>query len=373
VETRYTARFTDNPEIFENSADEREMKLDRATAMLEGGPGDARRPAQALYLLGVIAWIIGDLDTARMYTEEGLIKARNSADRIMSAYLLNVAGQIALEQGEDVNARTLLEAGLSLHREVGDTLGCLNALFFLERIHASRGERTQARAYAEEHLVRSKAIGFTTGIVGTLTFLGCLALEENDATAAGALFDESLALLREMRDNLPLAVATNLQGIGVTLAKVGRLTEAVQLWGAAAAMSALLPEERTFVSRESAVARAQLGEQVFTGAWTAGQVMSLEQALVEVENIVCRGQSHPSSSGNSQVQTQHSPSPGQQLTVREEEVLRLVARGLTDAQVAEALIISPRTVNAHLRSIYAKLNISSRNAATHFALEHHMI
>ena len=61
------------------------------------------------------------------------------------------------------------------------------------------------------------------------------------------------------------------------------------------------------------------------------------------------------------------------LSEREVEVLRLVARGLSDAEVAEILIISPRTVNAHLRSIYSKLNITSRHAATHFALEHQLI
>ena len=55
------------------------------------------------------------------------------------------------------------------------------------------------------------------------------------------------------------------------------------------------------------------------------------------------------------------------------EVLRLVAQGLSDAQIAQALVISPRTVNAHLRSIYSKLNITSRNAATHFAIERHLI
>ncbi len=54
-------------------------------------------------------------------------------------------------------------------------------------------------------------------------------------------------------------------------------------------------------------------------------------------------------------------------------MLRLVAQGLTDAQIAEALVISPRTVNAHLRSIYSKLGITSRHAATLFALEHHLI
>jgi DNA-binding CsgD family transcriptional regulator len=55
------------------------------------------------------------------------------------------------------------------------------------------------------------------------------------------------------------------------------------------------------------------------------------------------------------------------------EVLRLVAEGLTDAQIAEVLGISPRTVNAHLRSIYSKLGLTSRHAATRYALEHHFV
>ncbi|MDI3341320.1 MAG: AAA family ATPase [Sphaerobacter sp.] len=60
------------------------------------------------------------------------------------------------------------------------------------------------------------------------------------------------------------------------------------------------------------------------------------------------------------------------LTPREVEVLRLVAEGLTDAQVAARLFLSPRTVSQHLRSIYHKLGVSSRAAATRFALEHHL-
>ena len=61
------------------------------------------------------------------------------------------------------------------------------------------------------------------------------------------------------------------------------------------------------------------------------------------------------------------------LTQREVEVLRLVAEGLTDAQVAEQLFISLRTVNAHLRSIYAKLGVGSRSAATRYAVEYELI
>jgi DNA-binding NarL/FixJ family response regulator len=55
------------------------------------------------------------------------------------------------------------------------------------------------------------------------------------------------------------------------------------------------------------------------------------------------------------------------------EVLRLVAQGLTDAQVAEQLVVSPRTVNFHLTSIYSKLGVSSRSGATRYAIEHGLI
>ena len=61
------------------------------------------------------------------------------------------------------------------------------------------------------------------------------------------------------------------------------------------------------------------------------------------------------------------------LTAREVEVLRLLAMGMTDKQIAQQLVISRRTVNAHLTSIYGKLQLSSRSAATRYALEHHLV
>ena len=68
-----------------------------------------------------------------------------------------------------------------------------------------------------------------------------------------------------------------------------------------------------------------------------------------------------------------SPTYPAELTAREIEVLRLVAQGMTDAQVAEQLVISPRTVNWHLTSIYSKLGVSSRSAATRYAIEHRLV
>jgi DNA-binding NarL/FixJ family response regulator len=55
------------------------------------------------------------------------------------------------------------------------------------------------------------------------------------------------------------------------------------------------------------------------------------------------------------------------------DVLRLLVQGLTYAQIADRLVISPRTVNHHVTSIYAKLDVTSRHAATRFALDQHLV
>jgi DNA-binding NarL/FixJ family response regulator len=61
------------------------------------------------------------------------------------------------------------------------------------------------------------------------------------------------------------------------------------------------------------------------------------------------------------------------LTAREVEVLRLLAQGWTDSQIAEQLVISPRTVSTHLTSIYRKIQVTTRSAATRYALEKKLV
>lgn len=58
------------------------------------------------------------------------------------------------------------------------------------------------------------------------------------------------------------------------------------------------------------------------------------------------------------------------LTAREREVLRLVATGRTNRDIASVLVISEHTVGRHLQNIFAKLGLSSRAAATAYAYEH---
>jgi DNA-binding NarL/FixJ family response regulator len=106
--------------------------------------------------------------------------------------------------------------------------------------------------------------------------------------------------------------------------------------------------------RVLAETRSTLGETRFTAVWEEGSRLSLG-ATVELI---------------APPRPEAGPDVREDLTAREVEVLALVAEGLTDAEVAERLVVSIRTVHAHLRSIYRKLDIHSRSAATRYALEH---
>jgi DNA-binding NarL/FixJ family response regulator len=94
--------------------------------------------------------------------------------------------------------------------------------------------------------------------------------------------------------------------------------------------------------------------------------MSLDHAIAYALE-----RSAPAPEPNPQSAIHNPPSPYPAgLTDREVEVLRLVTQGLTSVQVADQLVISPATVNTHLRNIYDKLDVSSRAAAAKFAVEH---
>ncbi len=97
--------------------------------------------------------------------------------------------------------------------------------------------------------------------------------------------------------------------------------------------------------------------------------MTLEQILAAPDELETPERVTLASSSPNIDQPPPGPGDANDLTPRELQVLRLVAQGLTDAQIAEELVISRRTVNAHLTSIYRKINVSSRSAATRYAID----
>jgi DNA-binding CsgD family transcriptional regulator len=206
-----------------------------------------------------------------------------------------------------------------------------------------------------------------------LSSLGKLSAVQGDYQTAQASYEASLLRGGEVEKNLvPVDIPQALEGLAAVVAAQGQAAWAARLWGAAEALRETLsmplpPVYRSDYERAVAAARIQLGGQLFAVAWAEGRAMTPDQALASKERAMEPAEQHLVHPAKSSVSFPAG------LTAREVEVLRLVASGLTDAQVAEQLVISPRTVNTHLKSIYGKIQVSSRTAATRYAMEHQLV
>jgi DNA-binding NarL/FixJ family response regulator len=130
----------------------------------------------------------------------------------------------------------------------------------------------------------------------------------------------------------------------------------------------LLPAEEADRRRGIARARAALGDTDFERAWTKGAAMTLEEAAEYAS----------STRGTAEIVTPHLSlvdSAMVALTPREREVAALIARGLTNREIASDLIISVRTVERHIENLHAKLGVSggaARATVATFATRHRL-
>jgi DNA-binding NarL/FixJ family response regulator len=127
------------------------------------------------------------------------------------------------------------------------------------------------------------------------------------------------------------------------------------------------PDEQEAVERALTQARTALGEQRFAAAWVAGHAMPLDDAVSEALGL---GEG-PGVAARIAVPRQVPGDHG--LTARELEVLRLVAEGMTDQEIAEALFVSRRTVTTHVSSILGKLEVETRAGAAAVAARRGLI
>jgi predicted ATPase/DNA-binding CsgD family transcriptional regulator len=381
---------------------------------LSGELGDTDGVAHTLYLRGIIAGWRKDLATACSLLEEALELWRELGDKDGIAWALHHLAIQVRGQCEYSKASALSEESLTLHRALGDTRGIAFALFESATIHlVSQGDQATVRALLEESLTLARKLGDKRNMSRCFTLLGEVSLQQGDINTARSLAEQSLGLCKKIGDQDLTAgvlcllgkvnfvqgdytaaralyeeslasaeridgkvlLVTCLEGLARVVAAQGKAIWAVRLWGAAESLRETIgapipPVYRTDYKRSVATIRTQLGEKPFAIAWAEGRIMTPAQAVA-----IPGETSQPSLN-----MTRPQLSPWKQkashlngLTVRELEVLRLVAHGLTDAQIARQLVISPRTVNTHLVAIFGKIQVSSRSACTRFAFEHHLV
>ena len=303
--------------------------------------GDAKGRSDTLLWL---AWVdfLAHGASARVYSrlEEGLVLLQELGDKWSKAFYCYVSGQVALHQGDAAAAQRLAKESVALYREIGHRQGTTWSLSALAGVIAVQGNQLVAHV----------------------------------------LYKESLAVARAIGDKW--AIASCFEGLANVVALQGEFVWAARLWGAAEALrdaigTPIAPVYQADYDHSVVAARAQLGEQAFAEAMAEGRAMPLEQVLDTLPGLSpMPNTTRPVAALALEVPVRSpelAPLISPSLTPREKDVLRLLIQGLTSAQIAEQLVISVVTVNFHVRSIYSKLGVTSRAAATRYALEHHLV
>jgi DNA-binding CsgD family transcriptional regulator/tetratricopeptide (TPR) repeat protein len=345
------------------------QRLNEESQALLRQTGDRWALSMPLGSLGKAAEHQGDWRLAEKYLSESLTIQREFSDRQGVAWTLLNLASVALRSGDYARAEALGCESLALYRALnnqGNMIG--GALLELGHAALHRSAHAQAAAHFAEALALAKTIDDQPHVADALSGLGSVSLAQEDLSQASSYYWEAMQTRRIVGHRVAIAFA--FQDFALLAAMQNQADVATRLFAASQATEEhvrdfLYPMDRAARDHAIRQLQAKLGPR-FDELWAAGRALTLEQAVAEAKQLAAGEQTVPPP-------TQLAPAYPAELTAREVEVLRLVARGLTNRQIADQLVISPRTVNAHLRSIYGKLDVATRTAAARYALEHKLM
>ena len=358
--------------------------LERGLARSGAAPTSLR--AKALNQAGWLAIYLGHYQQAVALLEEGLALFKELGDTPGAVVSLAHLGHMALHGGDRERASMLGREAEALRQELADRQVIAFLLIFLSMVALDEGDRDRSVALSEESLALHRELRDLRGTAMCLTILGITALERGDAERAAVLYEEDMHILRGLRDKT--GTSYGLRGLAGVATLQREPIRAARLWGADEALREAIGLPLSYLDRSHpdhegllAAARSQLDEVAWEAAQAEGRAMTPEQAVEYALSVEEEPEEEPApplappGAPSTSATTTIAPPPSYPggLSAREAEVLKLVAKGLTDAQVAEKLFISPRTVSGHLTSVYDKLGVNSRAAATRFAAEHDLL
>jgi non-specific serine/threonine protein kinase len=340
-------------------------------AAVLAAPGEVSPAVRAKALCGAgrIANNQTDYPQANAWLQEGLSLFRRLGDTQGMANALNILGTVAIYSGEYAKAKTYYDESLALFRDLQDTASIAKCLSNLGTVAFFFSDYDQAQTYYEESLALHKELGDKWGVAVLLFNLGEAAAIQGGYREAEELYRESLPILSEIGDKG--AIAQCLEGLAGAHGGQHRPLHAARLFGAAEALreatgAPLAAGDRANYESQVESVRGALGEEQFASAWDDGRAMQYEAAVA-----LALAEAEAEEGAPAPIPLPPGTYPDD-LTAREVEVLRLIAAGLNNPQMAAQLYLSPHTVQAHVRSIYSKLGVSTRSAATRYAIDNRL-
>lgn len=421
------------------------LRLQKQSYELYLSIGDPFRATLCEQGFGIIYQALGEMETARRYTQQGIERARRYGVRFTLGWLYLNLGTIALVQGDWAEAERQLEAAQEEAEALNNTRLLPVLLQTRAELHFRRGnwhEAEQAfqasisaaantewnpgslalyghflavtgrRSAARSQLERAATHVEPPGFGGSyyLPFLAEGYLHQEDHKRAAAYIER----IRSLRGFMYYGISVD-RILGIVAAHDAQWEMADQAFEEGLALcqrAQNAPEEAMILYEQARAALLRSGSerkgnqqelrrvhQLCQRARAIFQSYDMQRAIALVETLEDgihqlaqreqerNGQAPRSPQPQAQKQAQEKAEPrfaieqlappGYQLdlslTKREREVLRLVAEGHTDREVAEALVISPRTVNRHLSNIFVKLDVPGRAAAVAYAIRQGLV
>jgi non-specific serine/threonine protein kinase len=327
--------------------------LERGLEACPDAPGELR--ARALAGMGSIRSAQGDPLAAEGYSLAALELAEAIGDPIVMAHAPHTLGYLAIDQGKWDQATTYLEIAFERWRALDASADQAMVIHHLGRVALGRGDFDLARRRCEDALQRFRTLGHATGEASVVGIQAQVAREQGDLRKAVDLFRTALSLWVDLEDpygaSRVLCELAELSGrsrqADLAAMLLGYVEMLMERADASVHAAVRMRYERAFRS-----ARTTLGVDRFDELRSAGRQLTVTQLFALCDDI------EPSGTGKESG-----------LTLRELEILYLVADGSTDREIAEALFVSVRTVNSHLGNIMSKLGVANRRAAASLARE----
>jgi ATP/maltotriose-dependent transcriptional regulator MalT len=322
--------------------------LERTLAAAGSGVPPGLR-ARVLWVAAMLACYQGDTDALRRFAAASLAAAREADDRLLYARAV-YAEATSLNTVDATAARTRFGESLALLQEIDDVPIIAAACNNLGALAHEAGELDEAGAYFERahHLWRE--LGDATGVARTAHKLARIKVVRGDLEQAADLLLEALAESSDVGNRhlraFALAAVTALATTRAPRPTAAMLCGATHAELEAAGVVLEPFEEAAFQEAES-VLRAAIGEKEFVAASARGRALAAAEQRSLVEGILRPAR----------------PAGASPLTRRELEVVRLMAAGLTNGEIAERLVLSDHTVHRHVANILRKLDVPSRAGA----------
>ena len=299
---------------------------------------------------------MGNDERAIILAEEGLAVCKEVGDREFGALCLICLSKVASDRGDYEEAKRLAEESLTLGAGLENNYYTCLALSDLGELSRLRGDYDQAIALHEQSLAVSRHRGYPVWNANALRHLGIDHFRRGAYGRAAEHLKQSLTLCKEVRNRwVPVEC---LHGLASLACVAQQYERAARLFGAANHLRDALglrskPADQECYDHHATTTRAGPGEAAFAAAWAEGRAMTLDQVIDYV--LAWDGPAEPAGPRRRTARLD-----GEVLTAREREIAALVANGQTNRQIANTLIISERTADAHVQNILNKLGVSSR-------------